>query len=77
MPKTSYIIFFDYAYDYTNLSLQMTGSGINEAFAKFLGCNLDTITNISMRRGILEIMDETSKWKLLTKGIEFAKYNYS
>jgi len=55
----------------------MTGSGINEAFSKFLGCNLDTITNISMRRGILEIMDETSKWKLLTKAIEFAKYNYS
>lgn len=51
-------MFFDFAFDYASSSLKISGNGLNEAFIKLIGCDLDNIQTISMRRGIFSVMEE-------------------
>ena len=63
-------MFMDFAFDYTDMLNKVTGEGMNEALIKLIGCDLDTMQTISIRKGILNFIGETSKWKILNYAIQ-------
>lgn len=43
MSKDKYFLFMDFAFDYADMSLKITGDGMNENFIKLIGCDIDTM----------------------------------
>ena len=65
MPKDKFIMFVDLAFDYTDMCNKITGEGMNEALVKLLGCDLDSMQTLSIRKGILNFIEESSLWKMI------------
>jgi len=63
----------DIAFDYADMSPKKTGTGMTEAFVKLLGCDLQSMQAISMRKGIISMIDDESRWQLLNKIINLVK----
>lgn len=42
----------------------ISGTGLFEPASHLLGCDLETMSEINMRKGILEFIDVNTRWKL-------------
>jgi len=58
-------MFVDLTFDYTEMSQKLIGDGMNEAFINLLGCDLESMQNITMRKGSLTFIDKNSHFKII------------
>jgi len=65
LAKDKYFIFMDFAFDYADMSLKITGDGMNNNFIRLMGCDIDTMQTITMRKGLLCLISKKSIWKIL------------
>jgi len=59
-----FFLFFDFAFDYEGMQLKMVGNGLSEAWIKLMGCDINTMQGMSMRKGIISFFEGNTKWNL-------------
>jgi len=64
LSKDRYYSYIDYSYDYQNMCYNFEGAGFNELSSRFMGCDLDSMQEIFIRKGILEMAEAESRWRV-------------
>jgi len=64
MTRVNYYMFLDLAFDYNDMQMKIIGNGMSERLINLMGCDLDRMQRITMRKGIINFLESKSKWNL-------------
>jgi len=52
------------------------GAGFNELSSRLLGCDLDSMQEIFIRKGLLELTEAESRWRVMNRLVDMALHYY-